>query len=609
MLFYITVPPTPSDRLDKNAACLSTAVHIVTTEKIPKEGPLIGYLQREMDQYFSPSSRSHWCGELLNHAFEVERDDYAPLLPLLCVCDGEAPSPIPMTGVLKPADMIHLNHDLDRVLEEGALQEYFCRQSEVEEWVAAQAQRFLQEIRQCLGSCTPNAVRVRDILLATSAAAHDLMAGLSEIYRRSEHEASFTAHCVSGIRNAVMYTVFRRLLSEGVMQPAGDDWATIAEDVRKRIREFCTTCFRSERVSTRSEVDYVRRYLNYLLRAQDEFLLYLRNEKNTQNLPLLASLLRRHCGEEGGEDTDNHRILPWGQCTLLERSSDGRVVIYSADGILHSSMLAVTDPEQGIDTGIEYALPGEEDGVLAPAVRAMSCRMDETGKIYFSDTDRFAPESEAAGNEETRAALRNADAVLNRRLVSLWGRYPELFGKLCEHGPLLCLRDTPERMVIFLKITAVAHVASKLDCQILPSEETARAAQGCSLQLPPEWSSIAITLEQEDENGQEAEQRPDTSDVSDRAWRRRIRQKTGLRKIPSLEWIVEHLRPFGEVELSTQGKGSHGSVLLVRPSSTHRQTIWRRIEGTQSVTWGLLWEFLERLDVPYERFFESLEVG
>lgn len=598
--------PLSFEQLDKNAACLSTAVHIASTGDIPKESGLFMRLQRETDQYFSPGSRSHWCGRLLTRAFGVEEDDFGALIPLLSVCDGEAPPAIPVTGAFPPKKAVRHERNLDMALDEGALQDYFCRRSEVEEWVAAQARHFLCEMRQCLGTSLPDARKVSDILLGVSAAAHDLMAGLSEICGGSGREVSFTAHCISEIRNAVVYTVFRRLLSEGAGQCEGDNWAAIAQGARKDIGEFCSTRFRPERMSARSAAEFIRRYLNYLLRAQDEFLLYLGNEKNTKNLPLLASLLTRHCGEAGGDEPDSQRILPWGQCTLLERSSDGRVVIYSADGILHSSMLAVTDPERGIDTGIEYALPGEEDDVPAPAVMAMSCRMDETGKIYFSDTDRFAPESEVAGNEETRAAIRNADAVLNKRLVSFWERYPELFGKLSEHGPLLCLRDTPQRMIVFLKSSSAVHLAPQLHCPILSPEETARVAEECSLWLPPKWSSFAMTLEPEEDNGQGTEQVPDASDVSDRAWRRRVRQKTGLRKIPSLEWIVEHLRPFGKVELSTQGKGSHGSVLLVQPSGTHQQTICRSIEGTQSVTWGLLWEFLERLKIPYEQFYESL---
>ena len=599
--------PISFEQMDKTAASLSTAVHMMAEGEIPKERELFRNFAHDLNVFFGPSNISNWCGRLLTNAHNEDKNNFGPLLPLLSVCDGEAPPPVPLPKEMPVDHPTMYVQELDAAIGEGALQDYFCRQPAVETWVAEQAEQFLHEIRGCLGTCTLTVRGVSDILLATSAAAHDLLAGLSDLCRTHQYEASFTAHCVGWIRNAVMYTVFHRLLDEGIDQQAAGEWNVLAQKVRDELKEICLTRYRPDRLSVRKEADFIRRYLGYLLRAQNEFLLYLANEKNSRHLPLLASLLKEHCGEECRRQANGQRILPWGQCTMMERAAGGRTVIYSADGIQHSSMLAVTDPQRGTHTAIEYALPHEEEGVPAPEVTAISCLLDETGKIYFGGADRFAPPSGDPSQEDARETIRRVNAVMNQRLVAFWERYPGLFGDLSEHGPLLCLRDTPDRMVIFSKTAFVTHLAAKFDCPVLPPEETQRIAKECELRLPPEWSSMAIKLDQENGNGHGMETPPEDSDVSDRAWRKRIRQKTGLKKIPSLEWIVERLKPFGEVEWTTQGKGSHGSVLLVRPTGTERQTIWRRIEGTQSVTWGLLWEFLERLNVRYEQFFESLE--
>ncbi|MFA5800182.1 MAG: hypothetical protein WC840_04450 [Candidatus Peribacteraceae bacterium] len=598
--------PPSLEQFGGNAVSLSTAIEIVQGARYGKAAQLAAIFRRELARLTWTNSQSKQCQRLLGCAFGVEERDFEMLVPLLSACGSDIPSHITVRGGDQPASSV-IEASVRRTAEAargGGLREYFRRQPEVEKWIALHSSELLEEICQCIGNRLEDADGIHRLLLATSAATHDLMAGVSGLCKEEDEPVlSFVGHCVHDIRRSLFYTTMRRTFECLKQRLSADACERVSADIRAKIQQFSVTRTHPEKVDNHQRWDTTRMYLQYLQKAQSEFDRCLFSEGNARAFPVLASILKQQCGNAQRGIPAEARALPWGQITLLEPSHDGqRMIAYTADGIENFSGIAVTDETLGVPTELMCTVP-----VLGefPVLRyVISCRIDDGGKVHFSETDRFAPPPDTVEYHAASSVIHGADTEFNEHLVALWENHPSLFATLCDHGPLVCLRDVQNGTVVFCKPGSALHLSPTFGYEILSPEEMARLAQQCHIEFPEGWQALLIEGPREQAGEEEPLREPVAE--SEQIWRHRIREKIGKR-IPSLQWIVNHLKPFGEVELSTKGKGSHGSILLVRPSSgVSRQTIWRTIEGTESISWALLWEFLERLGIDYRSFYESL---
>ena len=78
-----------------------------------------------------------------------------------------------------------------------------------------------------------------------------------------------------------------------------------------------------------------------------------------------------------------------------------------------------------------------------------------------------------------------------------------------------------------------------------------------------------------------------------------------MKRIPNFAWMREKLSLFG-VRETTQGRGSHGSLLLERKGTTRRQNTWQSLQSTESLPFAFLWEFLHQLGINEQEFYEQL---
>jgi hypothetical protein len=229
-----------------------------------------------------------------------------------------------------------------------------------------------------------------------------------------------------------------------------------------------------------------------------------------------------------------------------------------------------------------------------------SCYVDEAGKPYTDfRIDRYAPPLTDEDYRKSVASLGQFDRVLSTDILQEWNDRPALFahGEISQLGPYIVIH-APSGKYLVCRENASEEIARLICSEKQTDTMTASILVEARVAVTGKWTSFLL-----EKHIDKVAEHPKTREE----WRRHIRVSSYMKdRIPSLRWVLEHLQPFG-VSLTTQGKGSHGSIVLTRNGGTQRQGTWRSLRSTESIPWGLFWDFLEHLGISEQEFCEVME--
>jgi hypothetical protein len=224
--------------------------------------------------------------------------------------------------------------------------------------------------------------------------------------------------------------------------------------------------------------------------------------------------------------------------------------------------------------------------------------LDDDLKPYVNPVvDRYVPPPENdAEFEAARKALRGVDRYGQEELLELWERLPGCFHALKDHGPLFIAREA-DGDIILCRSSEEEALREYLGGRKGSDEDTAKVMRDYELSSKVAWVSYRI---------EKPVSRNDCApkDIDDRDhWRSLIRHQVG-KAIPSLDWIIDHLRNFGSIEWK-KGHGSHEHVVFERGGRTYVHNTWKTIRGTESVHFGLLYEYLMAFGISEKEFYDT----
>jgi hypothetical protein len=274
-------------------------------------------------------------------------------------------------------------------------------------------------------------------------------------------------------------------------------------------------------------------------------------------------------------------------------------VYYTVDGVAHETHIAHScpDPELAVDAILVPLLPATKGFTWEGVV---SCRVDDRGKVYFGPYDRLAPPPVDDGYRETARLVGRIEAACHRTLLSAWENYPDLFGHLDCHGPLVLIR-TAAATVLLCRSEARAEIQSLRNWTPQEDADTALLLDRVRMRAQAPWAGFV--LERRGKSFAESVRSDER-----KLWRAKLRKQFERERIPNFRRLVEKLAPFG-VHETTRGKGSHGTLRLRgREGETEKnQTTWYAIRHkAEPLPIPYVWETLERLGIGYQDFYKSL---
>jgi hypothetical protein len=575
---------------DEIAIWLDAAVKAVLggAYKAKELGRLLADSRRDLHR---PCTPVEFYRKVVQVAYRTE--DFEPLLPFLQAADAV----LPFAEAVHPRDPTP--HDLEKFAREwlelaagdGTLQEFSRPQPQVEQWIARTARRILEMLPRsaCCDPC--DEAQLFRLLLGAVAALHDLLGGVAPYFRRvisaACREVSFVAHAIAEVRRALLWTVVRDVLAGEDLREGGLEAFVRASAAyqESRIKVYA--------LPGQSAFSGVRTYIERLAADRDDLAEAASTLESLTLLPKLAACLRQ-CPwfEEGRVDEGGaERVLPFGQITLVRPyGTKGRAVYYAADGVAHEAVVAHSGPDRAwaADEEVTPLLPPARGVTLG---NVLSCRVDDAGKVYFATLDRLAPPPRDDEYREAARVVARIEASCTRMLRREWERYPELFARLDQLGPLVLVHWPPGESLL-CRVEIAAEIQTLLGC--------ARQAQGAAealfarAHLRPNGAWAALTLEGRDTRRHTERER----------WRAVIRARIGGR-VPDFAWLTTKLAAFG-VRETTRGKGGHGSLVRAHGGQERRQTTWPALRKARPVPLHWLWEFLERLGISYQEFAASL---
>jgi hypothetical protein len=577
--------------MDELAISLDAAVKAVLSGAY-KAKELAGLLAESRQELHRPGAAVEFYRELMLLAYRTE--DFAPLLPFL----EAAEAVLPCAEAVYPGDPIP--HDLEAFTRQwlelaagdGTLHEFSRPQPEVEQWVARMAARIV-EILPRSACCSPcEGGQLFRLLLATAAALHDLLGGVAPYFRRvasaARREVSFVAHAIAEVRRALLWTVVRDVLAGADVRAEGGLEAFLR----------ASAAYQESRVKvyglpSQSAFCGVRNYIERLSADRDDLAEVAFTLEAVALLPKLTACLRQCPWYDAGRTDEGgaERVLPVGQITLVRPyGTKGRGVYYAADGVAHEAVVAHSSPDRA--WGAE-----EEVTPLLPPVRGftlgnvLGCHVDDAGKVYLAAIDRLAPPPREDGYREAAQVVARIEACCTRMLRREWERYPELFARLDQLGPLVLVHRPPGESLL-CRGEVAAEIQALLGCPRLG--QAAAEALLARVHLRPNGAWVALTLERRETRRRTERER----------WRAIVRARIGGR-VPDFAWLTTKLAAFG-VQETTRGKGGHGSLVRVDGGRERRQTTWPALRNARPVPLHFLWECLERLGIGYPEFAASL---
>jgi len=558
------------------------------------------------------SSLARFCRDLIEHCVQVK--DFGDIEPFLAKAEE----------ALSQRTIVHINEnrktsEVQKCIEEigdaisrGVLNEYMKRQPDVEEWINQQAQKIALIVSQSKNLNWKDSETVFRHILAVSIGIYEITTNIQHITRisdeKTEKEYSFVNACIAEIGQSIECTVIRYLALLHHQNGASvEEVSELVEQLLGHALDFENMNFQSRRLPNDSKYSYVKRTVRILEK-------YIQNEiyNNISDLLFLINVtpLAEDIEKEidcSSRSKNEVRALPWGPVTLVKPCKHTNAsLVYTADGVKNISHLALSFDEEEL-TGliIGYSNPllrkTEEDKFDVP--NAFGCSLDSDLRLRgLDDCARLAPAPQIGEHDTTSEIIRGADHTLNTDLCSIWEKHPTVFAQVSKMGPIVLLESSDGCLYLIIRSKYAQNYSEASGASIHDAEKTKAVLKESRLKTFGEWSSLTLSEKQE-----ESVTETDNEVKDDKYWRRMIRNKIGQR-VPSLDWIIDHLKIFGTVEQTTQGKGSHSSVTLhTSVNGPQKDTVSRRMESTESIPWQIMWEFIERMKISYEDFYKSLE--
>jgi len=585
------------------AASLEAAVNIALGAKHTTKKQLEHLVNQAISRYRNSWAFSMFCADVETYCYTTK--DFEPLHPLMDNCMEAVPSCI-TTYVHEGVTAFQLDSSIEDIQLATCccmLDGYHRRRPEVEKWVDEQAEKITSLFLKSNGLRLDDSDRIFKQILATSAALHDLMAGLHDYCSMSDlpgREFSFVGHCIHEIRRALELTVLSKIFHEREEQLSQSTLDETSLELNDRLDSFSERRLDLNRIPSRldpkrtaeANLDPLKRFLEYLQSSQYELTEHVTTYLDYKELPDLASQLRTLI-----DDTDQHpsedRILPWGQVTLVKQFGE-RLLYYTADGVQNLTSIALSDSEDEASSEEVYCpmTPQVDCYVSLPSV--MSCHLDSDRRVYLSGYDRFAPSPDTEEYREACDTIGRIDAVLNQDLLEVWENHPAVFGQVTNLGPSVFTQNPDGSMHLLCPASFANDIALLIGSEPHTEEQTTELIDFARLELGGDWSSFTL---------QEAKEVATTSVTVQTSWKKRIRELVN-RRVLSLAWIEERLGHFCDVHIARRGERS--SLIVTPPKGSQGNRYWRSVSNTGPVHWNVLWDALATIGIDHEEFYKSL---
>jgi hypothetical protein len=312
------------------------------------------------------------------------------------------------------------------------------------------------------------------------------------------------------------------------------------------------------------------------------------------------------------------------------------VLWYGENGKFHTRMLGVSTP-----TVTQPPVPPIQEHEATVGLQEL-CVLDDNGKIHINDADRLLP----AFVDPTFAELQTVVGVTRSRqtaaLSDLRRRFSTLFAFASDLGPYTFLRRAPGDTVLVCPKQSASLVREILESEPLIEQELAgllrdfrfnaseAAAFGMegALRRPlvekqeepeliedvsseePEESEEKITEEPSASVAPTETPTPSAPHATPSAPEpvshgKRLRTLFGRDSVPSLEWIIEHMKPFGHLWEEPSNVGSEGWLCLQKQPGEKplRFRTWHSLRHeAESPGWKMLYWVLRKFDITVDDF-------